>query len=170
MTLQQVLIEEMDEQAGDALVAAVRDGDFITTQFPHERVTMQCGEERVTASVTDAIYEWNGQQTAMALFEEKNIISKELLHHIYWEGLGKVKVEDVRWYRADSHNSKSFRRGFSFGNTHLLVPSNLSIIEGSTVRPSDSRMSDLENTFLYCRTIFSISSWSIYHIPILINE
>ena len=26
----------------------------------------------------------------MDLFEEKNIISKELFHHIYWEGLGKV--------------------------------------------------------------------------------
>ena len=57
MTLQQVLNEGMDEQAGDALVATVRDGDFITTLFPHEHVTMQCGEERVTASTTDAIYE-----------------------------------------------------------------------------------------------------------------
>ena len=74
MTLQQILNEEMDKQAGDTLVAAVQDGDFITTRFPHERITMQCGDERVTASATDAIYEWNGQQTAMNLFEEKNII------------------------------------------------------------------------------------------------
>ena len=51
----------MDEQAGDTLVAAVQDDEFITTQFPHERVmTMQCGDERVIASVTNAIYEWNG--------------------------------------------------------------------------------------------------------------
>ena len=71
-------------------MAAVRDGDFITTRFPHERVTMQCGEECVTASATDAIYEWNGQQTTMTLFEEKNIISKELFHYICWEGLDKA--------------------------------------------------------------------------------
>ena len=90
MTLQQVLNEEMNEQAGEALVTAMRDDDFIITRFPHERVTMQCREERVTASATDAIYDWNGQQTAMELFEEKNIISKDLFYHIYWEGLGKV--------------------------------------------------------------------------------
>ena len=90
MTLEQILNDEMDEQAVDALVTAVRDDDFITTQFPHERITMQCGEERVTASPTEAIYDWNGQRTAMELFEEKDIISKELFHHIYWEGLGKV--------------------------------------------------------------------------------
>ena len=71
MTLQQLLNEEMDEQAGEALVTAVRDDDFIITQFPHERGAMQCGEERVTASATDAIYEWNGQQTVMDLFKEK---------------------------------------------------------------------------------------------------
>ena len=89
MTLQQILNKEIDEQAGDTLVAAVQDREFITTQFPHERVmTMQCGDKRVTASAPNAIYEWNGQQTAMNLFEEKNIISKELFHHIYWEGLG----------------------------------------------------------------------------------
>ena len=40
MTLQQVLNKEIDEQAGDALVAAMRDDNFIITQFPHERVTM----------------------------------------------------------------------------------------------------------------------------------
>ena len=64
-------------------MTAVQDDDFITTRFPHERITMQCGEERVTASPTKAIYDWNGQRTAIELFEEKDIISKELFHHIY---------------------------------------------------------------------------------------
>ena len=57
MTLEQILNDEMDTQAVDALVAAVRDNDFIITRFPHERITMQCGEERVTASPTEAIYD-----------------------------------------------------------------------------------------------------------------
>ena len=34
MTLQQILNEEMDIKAGETLVDAVRDGDFITTIFP----------------------------------------------------------------------------------------------------------------------------------------
>ena len=76
MTLQQILNNEMDVQAGDALVTAVQDDDFIVTQFPHKHMTMHCGEESVTASATDAIYDWNGQRTAMELFEEKNIIPK----------------------------------------------------------------------------------------------
>ena len=76
MTLQQILNEEMDVQAGDTLVSAVLEGDFITTNFPHERITMKYSDKLVTASATEAIYEWNGQQTAMALFEEKNIVVK----------------------------------------------------------------------------------------------
>ena len=71
---------------------------------------MQCGEERVTASPTEAIYDWNGQRTAMELFEEKNIISKDLFYHIYWEGLGKVmktrfNLEVMARLRTRSHTS-----------------------------------------------------------------
>ena len=83
MTLEQVLNEEMDIKAGETLVDAVRDGDFITTVFPHEQVTMKCGDKRVTASAIEAIYDWEGQQTAMALFEEKNIVTKDLFYNIY---------------------------------------------------------------------------------------
>ena len=35
MTLQQLLNYKMDKLAGKALVAAVKNDDFITTQFPH---------------------------------------------------------------------------------------------------------------------------------------
>ena len=71
MSLQQVLNKEMDIKAGETLVDAVRDGDFITTIFPHEQVTMKCGDKRVTASATEAIYDWEGQQTAMAYLKKR---------------------------------------------------------------------------------------------------
>ena len=54
---------------------------------------MLCGNERVTASVTAAIYEWNGQQIAMSLFDEKGIVSQNLFHLIDWEGFGKVMTK-----------------------------------------------------------------------------
>ena len=51
---------------------------------------MICGNQRVTASATDAIYEWNSRQAAKALYDKKGIVSSEHFDLIYWKGMGKV--------------------------------------------------------------------------------
>ena len=123
MTLEQVLNEEMDIKAGETLVDAVRDGDYITTFFPHERITMKCGDKRVTASATEAIYDWEGQQTAMALFEEKNIVSKDLFYNIYWEGFGKVMTKRFNSSFATFYSKHMIRCCGVRHHLHYIDPS-----------------------------------------------
>ena len=41
----------------------------------------------MTASATDAIYEWISRETARALYDEKGIVPAEYFDLIYWKGL-----------------------------------------------------------------------------------
>ena len=88
---QQNLQVEMDKKATSALTKVVADDvGYITTLFPFKRVIMLCGNSRVTASATDAIYEWTSRETARALYDERNIVPAEYFDLIYWKGFGKV--------------------------------------------------------------------------------
>ena len=81
----------MDKKATSALTKVVADDSgYITTLFPFERVIMLCGNSRVTASATDAIYEWTSRETASALYDEKGIVPAEYFDLIYWKGLEKT--------------------------------------------------------------------------------
>ena len=60
----------MDKKATSALTKAVADDDgYITTSFPFEWLIMFCGEQRVTASAADAIYEWTSRQTVKVFYD-----------------------------------------------------------------------------------------------------
>ena len=90
MTLEQLLNCLMDVNAGQKLIKAVEQEDYITTSFPFERVVMHCGNTRVTASPTEAIYEWTSRQTARKLYDERGIVPSEYFDLIYWDGHGAV--------------------------------------------------------------------------------
>ena len=88
---QQNLQVKMDKKATAILTKVVaEDAGYITTSFPFERVLMICGNQRVTASATDAIYEWMSRQTAKALYDKKGIVPAEYFDLIYWKGMGNV--------------------------------------------------------------------------------
>ena len=88
---QQNLQVACDKKATSALTKVVADDSgYITTLFPFERVIMLCGNTRVTASATDAIYEWTSRETARALYDEKGIVPAEYFDLIYWKGLEKT--------------------------------------------------------------------------------
>ena len=90
-TFEQNLQVLCDKKASARLVKVVADDEgYINTSFPFERVLMSCGNQRVTASATDAIYEWTSRQTAKALYDKKGIVSSEHFDLIYWKGMGKV--------------------------------------------------------------------------------
>ena len=88
---QQNLQVKMDKKATLALTKVVaEDEGYITTSFPFERVIMLCGDQQVTASDTDVIYEWTSRQTAKTLYDKKGIVPAEYFDLIYWTGLGNV--------------------------------------------------------------------------------
>ena len=75
MTYQQLIQVEMDEKATMDLAKVVSaDEGYITTSFPFERLIMTCGQQRITSSATDAIYEWMSRQTAKN-FKMKGVLS-----------------------------------------------------------------------------------------------
>ena len=91
LTYQQLLQVQMDRKATTKLKTVVEeDTGYIMSYFPFERLTMSCGDQRVTASATDAIYEWTSRQTAKKLYDEKGIVSAENFDLIYWKGIGDV--------------------------------------------------------------------------------
>ena len=88
---QQNLQVKMDKKATAILVKVVtEDTGYIKTSFPFERVIMFCGNQRVTASATDAIYEWTSRQTAKALYDERDIVPAEYFELVYWKGMENV--------------------------------------------------------------------------------
>ena len=76
----------MDVNAGQKLIKAVEQEDYITTLFPFKRVVMYYRNTRVTASATEAIYEWTSRQTARKLYNERGIVPCEHFDLIYWDG------------------------------------------------------------------------------------
>ena len=90
MTLEQLLNCLMDVNAGQKLIKAVEQEDYITTSFPFERVVMYCKNTLVTVSPTEAIYEWTSRQTARKLYNERGKVPSEYFDLIYWDGYGAV--------------------------------------------------------------------------------
>ena len=63
MTKEHQLNITMDKEAGEALEKAVKNNEYIKPDFPHKRLRMECVYTKVTASATEAIYDWNSTQT-----------------------------------------------------------------------------------------------------------
>ena len=92
----------MDKKATTVLTKVVANNSgYITTSFPFERVIMLCGNKRVTASATDAIYEWTSRETAKALYDKKGIVPAEYFDLIYWKGMGNVMKSCFNSFRAN---------------------------------------------------------------------
>ena len=51
---------------------------------------MECGRAKVTASATEAIYDWKSRQTAKALYHEREIVDEDSFDLIYWKGIRYV--------------------------------------------------------------------------------
>ena len=64
----------MDKEAGEVLEKAVENEEYIKPDFPHKRLRMECGHAKVTASATEAIYDWKSRQTAKALYHERETL------------------------------------------------------------------------------------------------
>ena len=63
---------------------------YITTSFPFEQVLMICGDQRVTASTTNAVYKWASLQTAKTLYDKKGIVPSENFDLIHWKRMGNA--------------------------------------------------------------------------------
>ena len=89
MSLEQQLNKRVDEEADLALKNAVKNDEFIRSEWPFMRVVMRCGKELITGSPTAAIYDWNGRKMAKAMFPKMKIL-KDPSHFdlIYWKGIG----------------------------------------------------------------------------------
>ena len=61
MTEEQQLNTRNDKDAGEALEKAVENKEYITHDFPHERLRMECGRKKIMASATEAICEWKSR-------------------------------------------------------------------------------------------------------------
>ena len=83
MIREQQLNVTMDTKIRKALGKAIENVDYITPSFPHERLVMEYGERRVTASATEAIYKWKSRKTAKALYHGKGIVDEDFFDLIY---------------------------------------------------------------------------------------
>ena len=90
MTKEQQLNVRMDKQAGEALEKAVENKEYTKNDFPLERLRMECGHAKVTASATEAIYDWESRQTAKALYRERDLVDEDSFDLIYWKDIRYV--------------------------------------------------------------------------------
>ncbi len=79
-----------DKLAMVALVAAVEENEFISSNFPLKKVCMEIAGEWVTGSPKNAITEFWGKQVSQALYERWGVVSKENFPFVYWEGIEHV--------------------------------------------------------------------------------
>jgi len=59
-------------------------------EFPFEPFYMSCGDRKVRASPTEAIYTWWGSNVARKHYHDKKKIHKDHFDLIYWKGMDKV--------------------------------------------------------------------------------
>ena len=81
----------MDDEADSALKNAVKEDEFIRSEWPFMRVVMRCGKELITSSPTEAIYDWHGRKMVKEAYPKMKIL-REASHFdlIYWKGIGTL--------------------------------------------------------------------------------
>ena len=87
MNREQQLNVTRDKEAGEALEKTVDNNEYTKPDFPHERLRMECGHTKVTASATEAINDWKSRQTAKALYHKRSIVDEDSFELIYWKGI-----------------------------------------------------------------------------------
>ena len=85
MTKEQQFNVRMDKEVEEALENTVENDEYTKPDFPHERLRMECGHTKVTASAMEAIYDWESRQTAKALYHERDIVDEDSFELMYWK-------------------------------------------------------------------------------------
>ena len=73
MTRKQQLNVTINKEAEEAFEKVVENYEYIKPSFPHKRLVMKYGQAKVTASTTEAIYDWKKKDGRFPFFQEMNV-------------------------------------------------------------------------------------------------
>ena len=76
-----------DKLAKDALLEAVKNGQYCKPYFPNESIRILINGHKATASIKAHLYKEWGQQVAKDLFHQKQIIQHQHFDYVHWDGL-----------------------------------------------------------------------------------
>ena len=89
-----------DKLAKEALIDAVKTGQYSTPYFPNEKTRILVNGIKATSSIKTLLYREWGRQAARDLFHRKNIIQQQHFDYVHWDGLRLAMTTLPQMYKV----------------------------------------------------------------------
>ena len=89
-----------DKLAKEALLEAVKTGQYCKPYFPNESIRVLINGAKATTSIKAHLYQAWGQQVARDLFHSKRIIPQHHFDYIHWDGLRLAMTSLPQMYKV----------------------------------------------------------------------
>ena len=89
-----------DKLAKEALIDAVKTGQYSTPYFPNEKMRILVNGIKATSSIKTLLYREWGRQAARDLFHRKNIIQQQHFDYVHWDGLRLAMTTLPQMYKV----------------------------------------------------------------------
>ncbi len=99
-SLPERLNDQADKLVKTALLSAIAGGHVMTGDFPFEVVKLEISGKWVRGSPRQALDSDWGFWSARELFHEKNILSRDDFHLVWWDGLAEAMARYPKMYRV----------------------------------------------------------------------
>ena len=99
-TVPEIMNDVVDTMSDVELHRALREEDFVNTDFPFEKLKVRSNREKMTGNLRRALDNLQGERTAKKRFDSKDILKSDNFSCIWWDEMEDLMKGYPKMYRV----------------------------------------------------------------------